>query len=235
MLNDFSQITLVQQQNNGSNNYGRANFNSNQPTGNNLKRPQPAPVTNNNYTKAVVQVDEDEDFDISDSELIRASQVVESQLKFTNNVHHTTSNALNIFSQFNSTSSSQSQFNSNMGPPQSAIFQTQSTNNHHIYDSVDSATDLTTENKKLRAENMQKDGEVKILRDKIKRQEQETQRTRREKEDTFKLYQKEKNADRSKFQKEIEIKAIEAQFKDKEIMDLTMKNKVRCSCITLRI
>ena len=65
--------------------------------------------------------DNDEDFlDISDTELIRASQVVESQLKFTNNVHHTTSNALNIFSQFNSNNNdvtiSNSQFMNMQGP-----------------------------------------------------------------------------------------------------------------------
>lgn len=53
----------------------------------------------------------DEDLlDISDTELIRASQVVESQLKFTNNVHHTTNNAMNIFSQFSQASCTNSQY-----------------------------------------------------------------------------------------------------------------------------
>lgn len=62
------------------------------------------------------QVDDEDFLDISDTELIRASQVVESQLKFTNNVHHTTSNALNIFSQFTN-DAPQSQFQSQMAAP----------------------------------------------------------------------------------------------------------------------
>lgn len=57
---------------------------------------------------APANVANDEDLlDISDTELIRASQVVESQLKFTNNVHHTTNNAMNIFSQFSQATNSQ--------------------------------------------------------------------------------------------------------------------------------
>lgn len=36
--------------------------------------------------------------------------MVESQLKFTNNVHHTTNNAMNIFSQFSQASSSNTQY-----------------------------------------------------------------------------------------------------------------------------
>lgn len=60
-------------------------------------------------TVAAATTDEDL-LDISDTELIRASQVVESQLKFTNNVHHTTNNAMNIFSQFSQASSTNTQY-----------------------------------------------------------------------------------------------------------------------------
>ncbi len=43
----------------------------------------------------------DEDlFDISDSDLIRASQAIEAELRIVNNTHAATNNAMNIFSQF---------------------------------------------------------------------------------------------------------------------------------------
>ena len=82
----------------------------------NFAKPSPA---------VVVGVDDD-DIDISDTELIMASQEVESQLKFTNNVHHATSNTINIFSQMASTNS-----NNNLMPaPTMTSFGAPTQNNH---------------------------------------------------------------------------------------------------------
>lgn len=191
---------------------------------------QPAAASTNHHhmsNKDVVVIDNnDEDLlDISDTELIRASQVVESQLKFTNNVHHTTSNALNIFSQFNQ--------NANecavglMGPPMSTgatIYSNFSNaNNNQDASQVD---DLRNELKQIKSENMAKDGEVKILRDKLKRLEQETQRMRTERVDLVKKLQQQQDEAKKSLQKQIEYKELENQFKSQEIVELTMKYKV---------
>ena len=103
--------------NNNNNNRYNNNTNNNYATNNQKKTNPPVNVNTNNSNN---NNNNDEDFlDISDNELIRASQVVESQLKFTNNVHHTTSNAINIFSQFNSNYNEPAQSQS-MGPPMSS-------------------------------------------------------------------------------------------------------------------
>lgn len=132
------------------------------------------------------EAQEDEDLlDISDTELIRASQVVESQLKFINNAHTTTNNAMNIFSQFSQTTTTQQQQQlhyhhhnqhhegggnqyagnsrqqSNQPMPSTysanhgAIM---STNPNYYADLTDE--DIRSEILKLRNENLQKEGEV---------------------------------------------------------------------------
>jgi len=192
----------------------------------------------------------DEDLlDISDSELIRASQVVESQLKFTNNVHQTTSNALNIFSQFNSTNNQNclmpapsiypSSTNMNNGGAGTAHHQQPSQYNyqHHNQpvmasqfqhldgDPVAQLEQLNNELKQIKTENMQKDGEVKILRDKLKRLEQDAQRMRTERSDLVKKLEQKQEETKKSLQKQIEFKELENQFKSQEIVELTMKYK----------
>lgn len=181
---------------------------------------------NNKPEEILIDDKEDDDLlDISDTELIRASQVVESQLKFTNNVHHTTSNALNIFSQFNSNNN----FNNNnndyglMGPPASTTIYSNSNLNNDHFSQLD---DVKAELKQLKSENMQKDGEVKILRDKLKRLEQEAQKMRAEKVDLVKKLQQQQDEAKKTLQKQIEFKELENQFKAQEIVELTMKYKV---------
>jgi hypothetical protein len=113
--------------------------------------------------KEVIVLDEDLD-DISDNELIRASQVVESQLMFTNNVHHTTSNAMNIFSQVNTNISMYNNEPScSMGPPLHPISANNCTtiySNSNLNDPFVQVDDLKNELKHVKSENMQKDGEV---------------------------------------------------------------------------
>ncbi|RNA43988.1 ATR-interacting -like isoform X2 [Brachionus plicatilis] len=159
------------------------------------------------------KIDEkDDDFlDISDTELIRASQAVESQLKFTNNVHHATSNAITIFSQFTQNACDEKS-NFPISNP-----------NTHIKEMED---DLKHQLKQLRSTNMQKDGEVKILRDKLRRFEQEMQKMRTEKIDLIKKLQQQQDETKRSFQKQIEYKELENQFKSQEIVELTMKYKV---------
>ena len=72
---------------------------------------------------------------------------------------------------------------------------------------------------------MAKDGEVKILRDKLKRLEQDTQRMRTERVDLIKKLQTQKEEEKKGLQKQIELKELENQFKYQEIMELTMKCK----------
>ena len=110
--------------------------------------------------------DDDQMFDISDTELIRASQAVESSLIFTNNVHHTTSNALNIFSQFTSNNKPDAATTAGtglMGPPTQLPPSTLYSNSS-VFDPHAQCDDLKLEINKIKTENMQKDGEVKILR-----------------------------------------------------------------------
>ncbi|CAF0724162.1 unnamed protein product [Brachionus calyciflorus] len=168
-------------------------------------------------------IDDDDDLlDISDTELIRASQAVESQLKFTNNIHQTTSNAITIFSQITSNTQQQPMA---PPPPQTTTY---STSNYNNYDSID---DIKYEMKQLKNENMQKDGEVKILRDKLKRLEQETQKMRNEKFDLVKKLQQQHEETKKSLQKHIEVKDLESQFKSQELMEITTKYKVLQSSI----
>ena len=114
------------------------------------------------------QIDEDFD-DISDNDLIKASQEVESQLKFTNNVHHTTSNAINIFSQFSSS-------NANLMPPptMSSMGVPTATYSNMGFNPNDSILlgvpdEVKNELNKVKTENKQKEGECRILRDRLKK------------------------------------------------------------------
>ena len=137
----------------------------------NVKKPQPPPPLNLKSTSvpsaaaaAAANDDDDDAFDISDSELIRASQVVESQLKFTNNVHHTTSNAMNIFSQFNSTvvlPATQQQQQHNMhAAPTSLYVSSGGGGGGGGLDPYALVEDLRGELKQVKTECMQKAGEV---------------------------------------------------------------------------
>lgn len=121
--------------------------------------PVPQPVwsnNNNNNTnnRDIVVIDDNDDddlLDISDNELIRASQQVESSLRFTNNVHHTTSNALNIFSQFT------------VDAPASQLPPSTLYSNSNLIDH-DEVSKLKSEYNQLKNDKMQREGEVKILR-----------------------------------------------------------------------
>jgi hypothetical protein len=116
----------------------------------------------------VINDDDDDDLlDISDTELIRASQAVESSLIFTNNVHHATSNAINIFSQFTANKNNNVGGNDDaqlMGPPTQFPPSTLYSNTNRLMDADAHCDDLKLEVNKLKTENMQKEGEVKILR-----------------------------------------------------------------------
>ena len=114
----------------------------------------------------------DEDFDdISDNDLIKASQEVESQLKFTNNVHHTTSNAINIFSQFSSSNSNlmPPPTMSSMGVPTNTYANHNNNQNDSILMGAAGLDDFKSELNKVKTENKQKEGECRILRDRLKK------------------------------------------------------------------
>lgn len=177
----------------------------------------------NNYfyteeKKPIQNEDDDDLLDISDTELIRASQVVESQLRFTNNVHHATNNAMNIFSQFNNNDCAGNSNVKLMGGGNMSMY-----NADMISSQLD---DVKCELKQAKTENMQKDGEVRILRDKIKRLEQELQRSRTEKVEMSKKLQQQQDETKKSLQKQIEFKELENQFKSQEIVELTMKYKM---------
>jgi len=186
--------------------------------------------------------DYDEDLlDISDNELIRASQVVESQLKFTNNVHHTTSNALTIFSQFNNNSNN---YNNNdtsimMAPPSTTFIMggggmansttIYSNSQQQQYTNIDPYTqleDLRAELKQTKTDFISKDGEVKILREKLKRMEQDMQRMRTGNADTMKKLQVQQEESQKNLKKQIELKELENQLKTQEMIDITAKYKI---------
>jgi hypothetical protein len=135
--------------------------------------PRPPPsYTNNrqgeqqsNKQPEEILIDDDDDdlLDISDNELIRASQAVESSLIFTNNVHHATSNAITIFSQLPTNRNDDGGANC-MGPPSQLPPSNMMYSNSNMYDANEQPDDFKFEINKLKTENMQKDGEVKILR-----------------------------------------------------------------------
>jgi hypothetical protein len=206
---------------------------------NNTSKKNPALVGDeiNSNNLAMNETNDDDLLDISDTELIRASQVVESQLKFTNNVHHTTSNAMTIFSQFNNNNNHHNNYNNNNNLNQ----------NEHLMPMLAPTTtsygfptphecaeaslshqidELKNELFKMKGENMQKDGEVKILRDKLKRQEQESQKMRNERMELVKRLQQQQEEAKKNLQKQIEFKDLENHLKTQEIFELTMKYKV---------
>ena len=166
-----------------------------------------------------------------------ASQEVESQLKFTNNVHHATSNTVNIFSQMASSSLMPAPTMTAMGAPTQPLTNSNMTSTaastasyvHHNENNhgapVAIIDELKNEIKQVRTENMAKDGEVKILREKLKKLEQDSQRMRTERADLIKKLQTQKEEEKKGLQKQIEFKELENQFKNQEIFDLTMKCK----------
>ena len=106
-----------------------------------------------NYGAAAASAEEDEMLDISDTELIRASQAIESQIKFTNNVHHATSNAITIFSQFNTTANDM---------PAPSTFMGSSAYNNASQACGDEPWQVDELRSELKREKLQKDGEVRI-------------------------------------------------------------------------
>lgn len=241
--------TAYNNSNSGNNNAKKYNFKqANSPVSALVNNPAAASKNSNHYfesmsssqsyknnvanVNALNETTDDDFLDISDNELIRASQVVESQLKFTNNVHHTTSNAINIFSQF-----SANNFNAEpapmasqiMGPPSSTAI-TVGGSSRFGYGGNSSGDqaggDAAVELKRIKAENMAKDGEVKILREKLKKLEQEIQKIRTERIEMVKKLNEQKEEDKRTLQKQIEFKELENQFKSQEIVELTMKYKV---------
>ena len=193
-----------------NNNSKKYNFNSNLSTATTIKPAQKNDSDNDN----------DDDFlNISDTELIRASQAVESQLKFTNNIHHATSNALTIFSQFSNEGLI-------MAPPSTyGLGSTTVYSNSHGTDLCSQLEDQKLELKKFKNELMHKDGEVKILRDKLKRTEQELQRTRAEKTEMDKKLHIQQEDAKKTLKKQMELKELEHQLKSQEVVELTMKCK----------
>lgn len=205
---------------------GKKLYNNNQNRNNQFQNSKP-PLNNQNKNN---DGDDDDDFlDISDNELIRASQVVESQLKFTNNVHHTTKDALNIFSQFNN-DIQQSQFQSQMcapnmtimgHPTKAPIYGSQMT----PLEALSQLDDAKCELKSVKDQKMMKDGEVKILRDKLKKQDQDLQRIRTEKLDLMKKLQLQQVEAKKNLDKQLEFKELENQFKSQELADISIKYK----------
>lgn len=76
---------------------------------------------------------------------------------------------------------------------------------------------------------------VKILRDKLKRVEQESQRMRAERLDLMKKFEQRHEEASRQMQKQIEFKELENQFKSQEIVELTMKYKVLESSVKRNI
>ena len=108
-----------------------------------------------------------------------------------------------------------------MAPPSSYIIGGPS--NSHNLDPYSQLEDSNNELKKMKSENMLKDGEVKILRDKLKRTEQEMQRIRTEKADLVKKLHLQQEEIKKGLQKQIELKELENQIKSQEVIELTME------------
>jgi hypothetical protein len=129
-----------------------------------------------------------DDDDISDSELVRASQILESKLNYPN---------FNELSEIHPNKT----YMSDMGS---------------VYD-----VDI----KQLKADNFQKTGEVKMLREKYKKLEQEMNKLRNEKTD-IKLKINKQTEDMEKtYKKQIESKELEIKFKTQEVVEISMKYK----------
>lgn len=86
--------------------------------------------------------------------------------------------------------------------------------------------DYLNELNKLKTENYQKDGEVKILREKLKKIEIELNKFRNEKNELLKKYQLNFEEQQKALKKQIDAKELEVQFKNQEITELTMKYKL---------
>jgi hypothetical protein len=135
----------------------------------------------------------DDDDDISDSELVRASQMVES--KFINTHVSELSEIQNNNIKIN--------------------------NNYYLSDLSSHDVDIN----KLKADNFQKAGEVKMLREKFKKVEIEMNKLRNEKIELTKKLSKQNDDTEKAFRKQIESKELEIKFKTQEIIEITMKYK----------
>jgi hypothetical protein len=218
-----------QQQFNSNNRFNNNNYQQQQQE---RYQNQTKPNSNQKYEEIVIEDNDDDDddlLDISDNELIRASQVVESQLKFTNNVHQTTSNAMNIFSQMSNSQQQHQLYNNKndlMGPPTQLPPGTMYSNSQMFNNNQHDMDDFKLEINRLKTENMQKDGEVKILRDKLKRLENETNKMRTERIDLIKKLQQQQEESNRILQKQIEKKEAENQIKTNDLHELSSRYKI---------
>ena len=112
-----------------------------------------------------------------------------------------------------------------MGPPTKASTYGTQAFNTSIDVACSQLEETKCELKQIKSENMQKDGEVKILREKLKRQEQEMQRIRNDKLELIKKLQQQRDDAQKHLQKQIEFKDLENQFKSQELVELNMKYK----------
>jgi hypothetical protein len=155
---------------------------------------------------------DDDDDDISDSELIRASQMVESRyvnsaaISSTHNLNRTAATAAHNQSSF----ASQLYHNPQL---------------EHTLDGSD-AHQLAQEIRALKSDNYQKDGEVKILRDRLKKSEFELTKLRNDKMELAKKFTLQSDETTKAYRKQLESKELEVQFKTQEILELTMKYKL---------
>ena len=72
---------------------------------------------------------------------------------------------------------------------------------------------------------MQKEGEVKILRDNLKKKDQEIQRVRNEKIEMIRKLQQQQIDAQKNLDKQMELKDLDKEFKKQELTDLKMKLK----------
>ena len=135
---------------------------------------------------------EDDDDNISDSELVRASQILESKFNHPN-VHEL-----------------------------SEIHNTINRASNHYMHSVDV---ISFDVEKIKADNFQKTGEIKMLRDKFKKHEIEMSKLRNEKIELVKKLSKQNDETEKAFRKQIESKELEIKFKTQEVIEITMKYK----------
>ena len=133
-----------------------------------------------------------DDDDISDSELIKASQILESKF-------------------INTHASELSEIQNN----------NTKVNNNYLSDVNSHEIDIN----KIKADNFQKAGEVKMLREKFKKVEIEMNKLRNEKIELTKKLSKQNDDTEKAFRKQIESKELEIKFKNQEIIEITMKYK----------
>jgi hypothetical protein len=149
---------------------------------------------------------DDDMIGISDTELIQVSQLFES--KYYSSQH--------VSNQYGSTQTPMP-----MAPPLS----TRQPKSNACRPNEGNPLPASNEISRLREENFQKNGEVKILRNKLTKLEQEMNRLRNEKIDLVKKLNQRHEDEEKNYKKQIEAKEVQIQFKCQEIMQLTMRNK----------